>query len=161
MSSVMCGLVPGKYFIGDILSSMFDIPTEVGNGKCGVYETDDGLMYAFDATASSGGGTGTYYDSDGYTYIVMSHYVGIVPWELCKYNSSPAPNVPWAPGGRIIESTGPIIFTARHGLFKVHMTGKAIEIDTRSPTSSTYVSPRHSHSQYGEFDDLDGLLDYD
>lgn len=148
-SSVICALVPGRYYIGDVVMAMCEPDEAIDRGDTGVHEAEDGSMYAFDMVRSDGDGTNVFYDNEGCPYTLLSGFLGVLPWEMCKYSSSPAVTQSNS-GGRIIDASGPIIFCSRKGIFSVYVGSKTIVIDTRPCSSSKAPSPVTSDDD--EFD---------
>lgn len=137
--SVACALGPGKYFVGDVVCAVLESTQALDTGDVGVHETDDGLFYAFDHCGPSC----IYYDNEGAQYTSFSGFIGIIPWEMCKYSYSPAAlsgmtdHMPI--DGRVIDAYGHVIFTARNMVFKIIMKcGKDLVIDTRPRDDDNY-----------------------
>ena len=157
VKSVICGLVPGRYFVGDVVTAVYGPVGPIDRGDVGVHETDDGYIYAFDhgCTDGNGGGADVVYDLDGRGYTMMSGYLGILPWEMCKYDGSPGVTANNT-GGCIIDVHGPIIFHACGGLFNMYMGSRKITIDTRMTVLTCSRLAKASDSDDAEYE-----LEYD
>lgn len=160
-TSVSCALIPGRYFLGDVVTAAPLETDALAHGVTGVHETDEGVIYAFDKCAMSN--IDMFTDNDGYAYSLTTGYMGIIPCELCSFENISSPTQSLLDGkGRIVESMSPIIFTARLGLFKVLTSQKTITIDTRSQDVQTLDSSSRKSSANSLYDeDYDDEMDYD
>ena len=162
-TGVRCAFAPGTYVIGD----MSTIIAEDRSSECfdllqqgaGVYETIDGLFFAFGFAAAGCDGVDEaarwVYDNDTTAYRIQSNSIGIVHWDLtggAYYN-----------GVRIIHTVTPILFVANHGVFTIIYDSKTIVIDTRSAGNMSTASSTTCllTEEYRESESDEDCLDYD